>query len=88
MAFRIWAIAPIVEDVALVWITGNSGAGKSTVCEVLRGRGYVSLDADDGFSRWVNRATGEVVNDPPYPVPAGWLDQFGWAIVRESQATR
>jgi adenylate kinase family enzyme len=68
----------------LVWITGNSGIGKSTICELLRRCGYVSLDADDdGYSRWVDRTTGEVAVDPPYPVPAGWLDRFGWAIVRE-----
>ncbi|MGW6007993.1 AAA family ATPase [Streptomyces sp. NPDC055210] len=69
---------------ALVWVTGNSGAGKSTVGGVLRARGYVALDADDdGFSRWIDRASGEVVVDPPDPVPEGWLDRYGWAIVRE-----
>jgi hypothetical protein len=72
------------DGVALVWVTGNSGAGKSTVCGVLRGRGHLALDADqDGFSRWVDRATGEVVMDPPDPVPEGWLDRYGWVIVRE-----
>lgn len=69
---------------ALVWVTGNSGAGKSTVGGVLRARGYVALDADDdGFSRWIDRASGEVVVDPPDPVPEGWLDRYGWVIVRE-----
>ncbi|PSM44674.1 hypothetical protein C6Y14_00565 [Streptomyces dioscori] len=69
---------------ALVWVTGNSGAGKSTVGGVLRARGHVALDADeDGFSRWIDRATGEVVVDPPDPVPAGWLDRYRWAILRE-----
>ncbi|MER8010356.1 AAA family ATPase [Streptomyces sp. NPDC094149] len=67
----------------LVWVTGNSGTGKSTVCEVLRARGYTALDADeDGFCRWIDRSTGEVVVDPPYPVPRGWLDRYGWSIVR------
>lgn len=73
---------------AVVWLTGNSGTGKSTVCGVLRARGYVALDADeDGFSRWIDRASGEVVMDPPYPVPGGWLDRYGWAIVRERVET-
>ncbi|MGN9816376.1 hypothetical protein ACTMUQ_13680 [Streptomyces sp. SD11] len=68
----------------LVWVTGNSGAGKSTVGGVLRARGYVALDADeDGFSRWIDRATGELVVDPPDPVPEGWLDRYGWVIVRD-----
>lgn len=66
-----------------MWITGISGAGKSTVCELLHGRGSVSRDADDdGISQWVDRKTGEVVYDPPYPAPVGWLDRFGWVIVR------
>ncbi|MDQ0596117.1 hypothetical protein QF037_000462 [Streptomyces canus] len=75
-------MAGLVEDVAghdghvyaggvtVVWVTGNSGTGKSSVCGVLRGRGYVALDADeDGFCHWIDRATGEVVTDSPYPVP-------------------
>ena len=67
-----------------MWVTGNSGTGKSTVCEVLRARGYVAFDADeDGFSRWIDRSRGDVVLDPPYPVPEGWLDRYGWVIVRE-----
>ncbi|WP_405533961.1 hypothetical protein OG787_00790 [Streptomyces sp. NBC_00075] len=55
---------------------------------MLRGRGHVALDADeDGFSRWIDRATGEVVMDPPDPVPEGWLDRYGWAIARERVET-
>ncbi|MEU3341314.1 AAA family ATPase [Streptomyces sp. NPDC006668] len=68
----------------VVWVTGNSGTGKSTVCGVLRARGYVAFDADeDGFCRWVDRSNGEVVMDPPYPVPEGWLERYGWMIIRE-----
>lgn len=74
--------------VPLVWVTGNSGTGKSTVCGMLRARGYIALDADeDGFSCWIDRDTGEVVMDPPYPVPEGWLDRYGWAIIRERVET-
>ncbi|MFE1290912.1 hypothetical protein [Streptomyces sp. NPDC058751] len=68
----------------LVWVTGNSGAGKSTVCEALRARGHVAFDADeDGFCHWIDRVRGEAVTDPPYPVPGGWLHRYGWVIVRE-----
>ncbi|MEU9918889.1 AAA family ATPase [Streptomyces sp. NPDC051001] len=74
--------------VTVVWVTGNSGTGKSTVCGVLRARGYVALDADeDGFCHWIDRATGDVVTDSPYPVPQGWLDRYGWAIVPERVET-
>ena len=67
----------------LVWVTGNSGAGKSTVCEFLKSSGHLAFDADwEGYSHWVDRAGGNVVADPPYPVPAGWLDRFAWKIDR------
>ena len=66
---------------ALVWVTGNSGAGKSTAAETLRRLGYTALDADeDGYSRWVTRSTHKVVFDPPDPVPPGWLTECGWEI--------
>ncbi|WP_163512410.1 divalent cation tolerance protein CutA [Fodinicola acaciae] len=69
--------------VGLVWVTGSSGVGKSTVCTLLKSRGEQAVDADwDGYNHWVDRKTGQVVVDPPYPAPAGWLDRFGWRISR------
>ncbi|MFD9702731.1 AAA family ATPase [Lentzea sp. NPDC059081] len=68
---------------ALVWVTGNSGAGKSTVCERLKSLGHQAVDADwEGYNRFFDRVTGEVVVDPPYPAPQGWLDRYGWQIDR------
>lgn len=67
----------------LVWVTGNSGVGKSTVCALLKSRGELAFDADwEGYSHWVDRMSGQVVADPPYPVPAGWLERFAWRISR------
>jgi hypothetical protein len=67
----------------LVWVTGASGAGKSAVCALLRGRGELAVDADrEGYNQWVDRATGEAVVDPPDPVPPGWLDRYAWRIRR------
>ena len=64
-----------------MWVTGSSGSGKSSVCEVLKGRGYRAVDADwEGYSHWVDRITDEAVFDPPYPVPPGWLEQFAWKL--------
>ncbi|REF35657.1 AAA family ATPase [Thermasporomyces composti] len=72
----------------LVWVTGTAGVGKSTVCAVLRSRGHLAVDADwDGYNRWVDRSSGEVVADPPYPVPAGWLDRYAWRITRAKVET-
>lgn len=67
----------------LVWVTGTSGAGKSTVCARLGSLGHLAVDADwEGYNHWVDRVTGQVVTDPPDPVPPGWLDRFGWRIDR------
>lgn len=69
----------------MVWVAGVSGAGKSSVCEVLKAEGRVAVDADwEGFSQWVHRTSGEPVLEPPYPVPPGWLDQFGWRVRPEA----
>ncbi len=72
----------------LVWVTGSSGVGKSTVCELLKSRGELAVDADwEGYSHWVDRTSGQVVTDPPDPVPAGWLERFGWKISRAEVET-
>jgi dephospho-CoA kinase len=66
-----------------VWVTGSSGVGKSTVCALLKSLGESAVDADwEGYNHWVDRTSGQVVVDPPDPVPAGWLDRFAWKIIR------
>jgi hypothetical protein len=48
---------------------------------VLKGQGHLAVDADwEGYRHWVHRVTGEVILDPSYPVPPGWLEQFAWRI--------
>jgi hypothetical protein len=67
----------------LVWVTGSSGVGKSTVQQSLTSRGELAIEADwEGYSQWVDRASGQPVTDPPYPVPPGWLERFAWRISR------
>ena len=42
----------------LVWIMGNSGVGKSTLCGLLQARGCTAFDADnDGYSGWISRTS-------------------------------
>jgi broad-specificity NMP kinase len=67
----------------LVWVTGSSGVGKSTVCALLKSRGELAVDADwEGYSHWIDRTSGRSVTNPPDLVPAGWLGRFGWKIDR------
>jgi shikimate kinase len=49
----------------LVYITGVPGCGKSTACEELHARGYVSVDADDQIGVWVSRDSGHTLTDAP-----------------------
>jgi hypothetical protein len=50
---------------ALYLVTGTSGAGKSTVREELRRRGYVAYGSDeDGLARWFDDASGAEVRLP------------------------
>jgi hypothetical protein len=73
--------------VPLVWVTGNSGVGKSTVCEFLKGQGELAVDADyEGYNHWADRGSGQAAADPPYPTPPGWLDSFAWRISRAKVA--
>jgi hypothetical protein len=46
----------------LVWITGNSGTGKSEVCAALAGKGYRTIDSDLGTAVWVSRDTDQVIH--------------------------
>jgi hypothetical protein len=62
-----------------VLITGMSGAGKSTIAQVLARRGLASLDADGdpSLARSVD-CDGNVVEDPSVPDFA-WLARHSWA---------
>jgi hypothetical protein len=72
----------------LVWVTGSSGVGKSTVCALLKSRGELAVDADwEGYSHWVDRTSGQIITDPPYPTPGGWLDRFAWRVSRAEVET-
>lgn len=69
----------------LVWVTGVSGSGKSSVFEILKEQGRIAVDSDrEGFSQWVHRLTGEPAVNQPYPAPAGWLGDFGWKVRPEA----
>jgi hypothetical protein len=53
---------------ALVYVTGGSGAGKSTVRIELQRRGYLAFGSDeDGLARWFDNNTGAEVTMPTDP---------------------
>jgi thymidylate kinase len=53
----------VFTRVGLIWITGISGVGKSSVRAELRERGYEAYGTDEeGLARWVNTSTGAVTS--------------------------
>ncbi len=70
----------------LVYITGNSGTGKSTVRKELQKRGYEAYDTDDeGITTWRHKTTGEQVERPEdeNSRTADWYDQHEWHMSRQ-----
>jgi broad-specificity NMP kinase len=70
----------------LIYVTGNSGVGKSSVRKELQRRGYEAHDTDeDGISSWQNKATNEPVEYPDdrYRRTKEWYGQHEWRISRQ-----
>jgi dephospho-CoA kinase len=71
---------------SLIYITGISGAGKSTVCELLKKSGVEAHDADEeGFNGYYNNATGfldnPTINDNAHGEE--WNATHSWRTSRE-----
>jgi adenylate kinase family enzyme len=46
----------------LIYITGPTGSGKSTICQELQSLGYEAYDTDDeGIRYWINKESGKPV---------------------------
>lgn len=70
----------------LIYITGNSGAGKSSVRKELQLRGYEAHDTDDDdITTWVHKTTGKPTEQPEgeNARTKGWYDQHEWRISRQ-----
>lgn len=70
---------------ALIYITGISGSGKSTVAEELTERGYNAYDADKVVSAFYRKDTGTKVNwddVPPEPRTESWSRKHSWRMSR------
>jgi dephospho-CoA kinase len=64
---------------ALIFITGLPGTGKSTVCAELTKRGFNAVDADEGnVSQWYDISTGKAVTQEfVYALPADeWFGKY------------
>jgi shikimate kinase len=67
----------------MIFITGTSTAGKSTVASELQKRGYEAYDTEHkGVSAWYNKQTGKRAagfGEMPERTKE-WLDQYEWLI--------
>lgn len=65
---------------ALIWVTGVPGTGKSTVALELARRALPAYDADVGFCVWRERRTGAAVSAPTSRRPLGWTEHHAWEL--------
>ncbi len=71
---------------ALIYITGVAGTGKSTIRQHLKTLGYKAYDADlDGITGWHHVATDTSVYGPDLPgyLSQDWYQQYEWRLVRQ-----
>jgi len=80
--------------VALIYVTGVAGSGKSAVCKELVARGYEAYDTDkDGFTGWIDKQTGEEVYSPREEWgkrTAEWYARHDWrtSILRATELAK
>jgi thymidylate kinase len=71
----------IIGSMPLIYITGPTGAGKTTIRNELRKRGYEAHDTDEGINGHFNVVTGQEV---PYPNPEDvnpeWISQHRYIM--------
>lgn len=74
---------------ALYYVTGVPGAGKSTIQHELSRRGYTAFDLDDRrFGGPCNKETGEAATMPPIDQRTPeWFDAHEWRISRSAIET-
>jgi adenylate kinase family enzyme len=70
---------------SMIYVTGISGSGKSSVCKELARRGYEAYDTDEGLSAWYENATGLAVARPLGAIgrTTNWYAEHSWRFVRE-----
>lgn len=71
---------------ALIYITGAPGAGKSTICEELSKRGFETHDMDDpDLGGAHNKLSGERVKIPPaHARTPKWYEDHEWRVYVEA----
>jgi dephospho-CoA kinase len=70
---------------SLIYITGISGTGKTTVAHELKKRGFEAYDADgDGFNSWYDKKTGKKTTESSHTNTntLNWYKKHIWRTSR------
>lgn len=69
---------------ALIYITGVAGSGKSTVRQELIRRDFKTVEVDDRLAQFYNNMTGRAVTRPVHAVDRSpkWRQEHTWKISR------
>lgn len=71
----------------LIYITGMSGSGKSSVLRELEALGYATYGVDElGYADWVDRQTGEIIpfsNDEDSVDIHEWYIKHRWVLSKD-----
>ncbi len=70
---------------SFIYVTGIAGAGKSTVCEELKQRGYEAYEADNSLSNFYNNETGEMIENhlPLAKRTPEWRKHHTWKMSKD-----
>lgn len=73
---------------ALIYLTGIAGSGKSTALNELQRRGYEVYDADEHLSYWSHKSTGAKVDasDHTLTTDPEFFERHDWYIDKEGVA--
>jgi dephospho-CoA kinase len=66
---------------SLIYITGLSGSGKSTVCREIKKMGFEAHDADgEGINNWYKTSSGKIASREEIDKPHtnDWYKKFSW----------
>jgi dephospho-CoA kinase len=66
---------------SLIYITGLSGSGKSTVCNEIKRMGFEAHDADgEGINNWYKISSGEIASreETDKPHTDDWYKKYSW----------
>lgn len=76
-----------MTNTQIIYVTGISGSGKTTVCDELKRRSFEAYDTDnDGIAFFYHNETGQAITHPVAPEDRTpeWRAQYTWKALPET----